>query len=87
MARVKSADRRRDHSSDLDKDVIPSSSEGQMMIGGGGSRRVVGGSLCKEAWEGTGRSAALALAGKGTRWEAPDARLRWPRQEQEEDFG
>lgn len=28
----------KDHSSDLDKDVVPFSSEGQMMIGGEGSR-------------------------------------------------
>lgn len=29
----------KDHSSDPDKDVVPSSSGGQMMIGGEGSRR------------------------------------------------
>ena len=40
----------KDHSSDLDKDVVPSSSEGQMMIGGEGSRKGVEDRFARRAW-------------------------------------
>jgi hypothetical protein len=41
----------KDHSSDLDKDVVPSSSEGQMMIGGEGSREGVEDRFARRDWE------------------------------------
>lgn len=59
----------RDHSSDLDRDLVPSSSDGQMMIGGEG-RRVAEGEWRIALQGGAGRkcNAPLVLAGKGTRW-------------------
>jgi hypothetical protein len=53
------------HSSDLDKDVVPSSSQGQMMIGGEGSTQWKGSGGVALQGRGTGQSAPLVLGGKG----------------------
>lgn len=64
----------KDHSSDLDKDVVPSSSEGQMMIGGQGSRGGVEDRFARRDWT---KCTVGSWRQRGTRWWwAPGARLR-----------